>query len=386
MNNRILLVDDDPNVLAGYERLLRKKFTVSTASSGDAGLSMIEAEGPFSVLVADMQMPGMNGVQFLRKAKEKAPDSVRLMLTGNADQKTVADAVNHGHVFSFLNKPCPVEVLESALENAVRQYRLVVAEKELLEQTLNGSVNLLTDILSMVDPQAFGRAQRLRDEACAVASWFSSTRKWELELAAMLSQIGYVAIPPSVLAKANLGESLSGTEKDMITRTPAIGAGLLANIPRLQPVAEIVRYQHKNFDGSGFPVDSVAGADIPVGARVLRVLADLLAAENRHKTRLQAFQEMQATKGQYDPQVLEAVGACYDIYVAKEPEAARKSIAFNELEIGHTLLEDLKTVEGTLLLTKGTKVSPVLLQKLKNFSQLTGIKEPIVVAIESAPH
>ena len=92
--NRILLVDDDANILAGYERSLRRKFNVCTAQSGDRGLSLIDEEGPFSVVVADMQMPGMNGVQFLRKAQDKAPESVRLMLTGNSDQQTVADAVN----------------------------------------------------------------------------------------------------------------------------------------------------------------------------------------------------------------------------------------------------------------------------------------------------
>jgi response regulator RpfG family c-di-GMP phosphodiesterase len=378
--NRILLVDDDANVLAGYERSLRKKFNVRTAQSGDRALSLIEEEGPFSVVVADMQMPGMNGVQFLRKAQDKAPDSVRLMLTGNSDQQTVADAVNHGHVFSFLTKPCAVDVLENALDNAIRQYRLVLAEKELLEQTLNGSVNLLTDMLSMVDPDGFGRAQHLRDEVKTVAAWFRSTRKWELELAGMLSQIGSVAIPPSVVAKARRREALTGAERDMLARAPEIGANLLAKIPRLQPVADIVRYQNKNFDGTGFPVDSVAGEEIPIGARILRVLSDLLAAESKNKNRLQAFQEMQRTQGKYDPKVLEAVGACYDVFVEKEqPEVQERNIRFSEMEVGHVLVHDLVTVEGTLLLKEGTRISPPVLLKLRNFSQITGIKQPILV-------
>src|SRR6185295_12754277 len=97
--NRILLVDDDANILAGYERSLRRKFNIRTAQSGDRGLSLIDEDGPFSVVVADMQMPGMNGVQFLRKTQDKAPESVRLMLTGKSDQQTVSEAVNQGHVF-----------------------------------------------------------------------------------------------------------------------------------------------------------------------------------------------------------------------------------------------------------------------------------------------
>ena len=255
-----------------------------------------------------------------------------------------------------------------------------MAEKELLEQTLNGSVNLLTDILSMVDPDAFGRAEHLRDEVKTVAAWFRSTRKWELELAGMLSQIGFVAIPPSVLAKARGREALTGAERDMLTRAPEIGANLLAKIPRLQPVAEIVRYQNKNFDGTGFPADSVAGEEIPIGARILRVLSDLLAAELKSSNRLQAFQELQRTPGKYDPKVLEALAACYDIFVEKEQPALQlRSIRFSELEVGHVLVHDLLTVEGTLLLKEGTRISPPVLQKLRNFSQITGIKQPISV-------
>jgi response regulator RpfG family c-di-GMP phosphodiesterase len=384
ITNRILLVDDDANILAGYERSLRRKFQIATAENGDRALALIEEQGPFSVLVADMQMPGMNGVQFLRKARDKAPETVRLMLTGKSDQQTVSEAVNQGHVFSFLTKPCSVEVLETALENATRQYKLVMTEKELLEQTLNGSVNLLIDILSMVDPEAFGRARQLREEVQTVASWFRSTRQWELELAGMLCQIGTVAVPQPVLSKARSGQTLSGAEKDIIARSPEIGASLLAKIPRLQPVAEIVRYQQKNFDGSGFPHDTVAGEEIPIGARILRVLSDLLATESRNKTRLQAFQEMQKAKGRYDPNVLEAIGACYDIFVEKEQQEMQRRVRFAALEVGHVLVHDLFTVEGTLLLKEGTRISPPVLQKLRNFARITGIKEPIDVLTKLA--
>jgi response regulator RpfG family c-di-GMP phosphodiesterase len=224
----------------------------------------------------------------------------------------------------------------------------------------------------------FGRAQGLREEMGRGAGWFGSTRKWELELAGMLSQIGVVAIPASVLGKARSGQGLSGAERDMMLRAPEMGAALLGTIPRLQGVAEMVRYQHKDFDGSGFPRDGVAGEEIPVGARILRVLTDLLANESRNRSRVQAFQELQARAGRYDPKVLEAIGACYDIFVEKEPQEVRR-ITFAELAVGHVLVEDLLTVEEILLLKEGTRISPPVLQKLRNFSQITRIKQPIRV-------
>ncbi|HEY6229177.1 MAG TPA: HD domain-containing phosphohydrolase [Verrucomicrobiae bacterium] len=376
--SRILFVDDDPNVLSAYQRTLRKRYTLDTASSGDAGLALMEKDGPYAVIVADMQMPGMNGVDFLKHAMQKSPDSVRLMLTGNADQKTAADAVNHGHVFSFLSKPCPAESLEAALENALRQYQLICAEKELLEETLNGSIKVLTDILAIVDPEAFGHAQRLREEIRGVAKWFGVPRAWEYELGAMLSQIGTVAIPPTVLARHRTGQGLSPTEKEMIASIPEIGANLIANIPRMAPVAEIVRYQRKNFDGSGFPNDAVAGENIPMGARILRVLADLVRVEAGRKTRAEAFVQLKLKTGVYDPKVLDAVASSFDLYLGAE-QAEIKNIPLSELKAGDVLASDILTKDGTLVVGCGAQISGALLRKLQNFREVVGLQEPLMV-------
>src|ERR1051325_5954069 len=376
--SRILFVDDDPNVLSAYQRTLRKRYTLDTASSGDAGLALLEKDGPYAVIVADMQMPGMNGIDFLKRAMDKAPDSVRLMLTGNADQKTAVDAVNQGHVFSFLSKPCPADSLEAALENALRQYQLVCAEKQLLEETLNGSIKVLTDILAIVDPEAFGHAQRLREEIRGVAKWFGVPRAWEYELGAMLSQIGTVASPPTVLARHRTGQGLSPTEKEMIASIPEIGANLIANIPRMAPVAEIVRYQRKNFDGSGFPNDAVTGENIPMGARILRVLADLVRVEAGRKTRAEAFVQLKLKTGVYDPKVLDAVASSFDLYLGAE-QAEIKNIPLAELKAGDVLASDILTKDGTLVVGCGAQISGALLRKLQNFREVVGLQEPLMV-------
>src|SRR5271165_2133310 len=108
---KILFVDDEPNVLAAFERQLRKEFAVETALGPWAGLKALQNRQDYAVVVADMRMPEMNGVEFLAKVKHSAPDVVRMMLTGNADQTTATEAVNHGSIFRFLNKPCPPEKL-----------------------------------------------------------------------------------------------------------------------------------------------------------------------------------------------------------------------------------------------------------------------------------
>lgn len=381
MSLKILCVDDDANVLAGYQRNLRKQFQIDTALSGAAGLTMLETQGPYAVVVADMNMPHMNGVQFLMEVRRRAPDTVRIMLTGNADQQTAIAAVNQGHVFQFLTKPCPPEALASALQQGLRQYQLVTAERELLEKTLNGSIKVLVDVLSMADPQAFGFGQKLREAMRTFARALNVGQTWELELAAMLSPIGYVTVPPVVLQKYRAGFSLTGPERDMIERVPELGANLIANIPRLESVARIVRYQAKRYDGSGFPADELKGEDIPVGARILKVLADMVQLEAKGLPRFKALDQMRSRTGWYDPRVLSAAFACFDVYLPEGPATAAppRAVSLAELRVGHVLADKVVSNDGVVIAGPGTEVTQMVLQKLHNFAQTSGLKEPILI-------
>ena len=160
--DRILLVDDEPNVVEAYHRRFRKQFQIHSALGGQEGLDMLTAQGPFAVVVSDCRMSLMDGIEFLTRVRDLAPETVRMMLTGNTDLDTALEAVNRGEIFRFLTKPCPPDTFANALVAGIRQYQLIHAEKELLEQTLTGSLNALADILSLVDPEAFGRASRLK--------------------------------------------------------------------------------------------------------------------------------------------------------------------------------------------------------------------------------
>jgi response regulator RpfG family c-di-GMP phosphodiesterase len=382
LNTKILFVDDEPNVLSGIQRILRKDFPVDTALGGEQGLAMLQEHGPYAVIVSDMQMPGMNGLEFLAKVEARAPDTVRMMLTGNADQRTAADAINCGHIFRFMIKPCGPELLAQMLTAALKQYGLITAERQLLEKTLHGSVKMLTDILSILDPLSFRRAQRLRDCMSACARAFKLSPAWELEMAAMLSQIGFVTVPSDLLKKTCFNQNLSSAENDLLARVPEIGFCLISNIPRLETVANIVRYQAKNFDGSSFPVDGVAGENIPIGSRILRVLSDLILLEDLHIPKVKAVAQMRECPGRYDPEVLEGVAANFDVSVPAAPRASStgQPVLFKDLRIGQVLMSDVLTREGTKIIMAGASVTPILLAKMRNFATLSGIQEPIRVA------
>jgi len=161
MSDKILFVDDEQHILDTFRATLRKHYDVHTALGPEEALRMVAEEGPFSVVVSDFKMPRMTGVKLLGRVGEISPNTVRVMLTGYADVESAVAAINEGHVFRFLTKPCSTEILIRTLDAALEQYRLVTSEKELLRGTLRGSIRILTEILSLVNPEAFGRAERI---------------------------------------------------------------------------------------------------------------------------------------------------------------------------------------------------------------------------------
>ncbi len=123
MEHRILFIDDDTNILDGFKRKLRKRFSIETAEGGEKGLDAVKRNGPFSVVVSDLKMPGMDGNRFLSQVKDLSPETARILLTGYADLRSAIEAINNGNIFRLLTKPCDTVDLIQALENGIEQYK-----------------------------------------------------------------------------------------------------------------------------------------------------------------------------------------------------------------------------------------------------------------------
>lgn len=378
---KVLFVDDDPNVLSGIQRSLRREFNLETVLGPEAGQEAVAARGPFAVVVADMQMPGMNGIQFLCRVRARAPDTVRMMLTGNAQLDTSIKAVNEGNIFRFLTKPCPSEILGKALEVGIGQYQLIRAEKDLLNKTLAGSIRTLFDVLSIVDPRSFGLAQTLRQQMRGLTKSLGIEGAWKMELAAMFSQLGNVMVPAPIVAKVRSCEPLSEREKEVLAGVPETGGKLLENIPRMEPVAEIVRYQDRHFDGTGPPEDGKVGVEIPLGARMLKVLLDLAEMRNGGRSIPEAFETMRFRTGRYDPEILSAAAAYVSSLPNEPPTRAenRRAVSIDELRTGQTLASDVCLRDGKLLISAGRQLNVLLLDLLRNHASLDGVERPVFV-------
>ncbi len=373
---RILCVDDEPVVLFAFKRDLQNRYTLVTAESGADALAILKSQEPFAVIMADMMMPEISGVELLAEARRLCPDTVRIMLTGDEQKETAVEAINEGQIFRFLSKPCPLDRLMGALDAGVEHYHLVKAERELLEQTLNGSVKMLTELLCVGEPDAFGRGQKIVEYVHLTAPSLELDHTWDIEVAAMLSQIGLMTIPPMIMQKIQNGLALNDREKTMMTRVPEIGFQVLSKIPRLEPAARIVLHQNKGADGSGFPPISGDSQPIPLGARVLKILGDIVDLETKGVGKRQALEHLRANRRLYDQPFFEKIATAL---ISQEAPVEGAALRLKELLPNHELLSDVKTLDGRLLAPKGTTISSMMLERFHNFAEISGLEEPIYV-------
>jgi response regulator RpfG family c-di-GMP phosphodiesterase len=360
---RVLLVDDDEHLLRSLDRVLRSRFEITTAPSGTEGIAALSAAGePFAVIVSDYQMPFMNGAQFLSRARKLAPDTTRVLLTGEADIGGGAAGINGGGIVRLLLKPVATDELVGALDEAVTQHRLVLSERELLDHTLAGSIKAMSEVLSLTSPAAFARATRMRALSALLFEALEQEQPWHVSVAVTLSQIGAVTLPPSVLEHMNVNVHLSDEEAAMVAKLPALAEQVLSEIPRLEEVRAAIRLQDT--------------PDGPLGARVLRLVRDYDALEVTGMPAGEALSRLESRVGAYDVTLLTALAKG----LAERGDRTVIQIPLAKLEVGMTLADDVFTASGVKLVPVGHAVTPSLLQRIVNFSEVApGIVEPICV-------
>jgi len=377
---KVLCVDDEPQVLAGLTLHLRQGYQVWRMASAIAGLDALRSQGPFAVVISDMRMPGMDGAAFLARAREIAPDTTRLLLTGYADVDSALAAVNRGQIFRFLTKPCPPDVLRSSVQAAYEQFKLVTAQRDLLERTLVGAIRTLSDILALSAPLVYGRAARIRDLSLQLAEKLGLPKpQWALETAALLSQLAALTLPADAAERLCSGQEPAPGDLPMLERLPETTFNLLAHIPRLDQVLELLdrcNLLARPKDAPPFPSPGLV-----FEASVLRAAADYEALDAKGVPPGLAIGTLRGRSGRYDPRVLAALeqlrndgGAVQDV----------RELPLRLLSAGMILLDDVMNHQGMLLIARGTAVSPSFLERARNMSPGT-VKEPIRVLLPPAP-
>jgi CheY-like chemotaxis protein len=382
MSRRILFVDDEVSLLNGIQRRLGSDYQIETATSGEAGLKVMQEQGPFAVVVTDMRMPKMDGIEFIRNARAKSPDTIYVMLTGNQDQATAIQALNEGQVFRFLTKPCQSSDLKSTLDTALRQYELVTGEKELLHKTFVGAVSVLTDVLELAQPSVFGRAERLQEIVSEILKELHIESQWEYKLSTRLAMLGFALLPEQERMRFEIGQ-LSGADLQSTIRSAAsTGRRIIERVPRLATVAQMIGML-ASVDGSAIiPLPKSDREKALMGATLLRIAIEYDALVRQGLSSVAAAEEVRQSLPQLSAKIAHILGELE----FQDVNDFGVEVELADLEEGMVLLDDVLTSDGLMLIRSGRRLTWTIIEKLRSYgTSPTGLR-PVRVRSNTVRH
>jgi CheY-like chemotaxis protein len=373
---RVLCVDDEPRVVEGLVLHLRRDYEVHTALSGDEALQKLKEVGDVSVVISDMRMPGMDGATLLHRVLSAYPDTARILLTGEPGRDAAVAAVNKAQILRFLTKPCPPDQLRTAVEAGVMQYRLVRAERTILRETLVGCIKALVDVLAIANPVAFGRASRLKRLTMEFAQSLEHTDFWQLEAAALLSQLGYLSLPAQLVEKLYYGERLTAEEKTLAGGVTDVAMNLLGNIPRLEPVLQILAALR----WSDEKIARLGDGTVGTGTRILGLVLEYDSLVTQGHSMDVAVQTLRRRNARFGTRLVEQFAKHLG---AGSGENEVREMPLRSVVPGMIIMQDVRTQLGTLLVARGFEVSSTFLERIHNFGpELLG--ETVKVMIPAA--
>ena len=426
----ILCVDDERNILSALKRLFRPfRYNMLFADSGEQGLELLKSH-EVDLVISDMRMPGMNGDQFLSKCRELYPDTIRLLLTGQSDFSSTVSALNEGGIYRFVSKPWDDEELVDIVKELLLVKQLQFERNHLLTITQEQNEKL-ADMNNILERKVEARTAELQQTAdmldmsykeikdsylvfikvfvdiinssatlkegvsenvaelsrmMAEAAGLSSDQVDQVYYAGLLHELGKLRLENRLLDKPFI--KFSNLEQREYNKYPTYSADSLMAVNYLQDCAKYIRSHRESWNGCGFP-DHLTGEDIPLGSRILTIAVDFFAyteglVDNQKYEWAEAKKLILALSGkQYDPQLILHFSICSEDLEAKKKQATCVKIPVNQLKADMVLSKDLKSNNGTLLLTEGTTLNARIIEQLRKLELREGTLYKLNVSAES---
>jgi len=371
---RIMVVDDTPANLKLLEEILRTQhYEVRAFPRGRLALAAAEREPPELILL-DINMPEMNGYEVCRQLKStpRLADIPVIFISALNETEDKLKGFQSGGQ-DYISKPFQIEEVQARVETHLKLRRALQAERDLLEKTLNGAVATLLELIQLTSPILVLRSHSIQDIVLWITKKMALDDAWQYELAAMLCLVGCTALPEEVFEKAYGGQRLS-PEEDLIFRAhPAVGAGLLSHIPRLETVAEIIRLQHAP-DAS--PSASSSSRE---GAQILHLAMELDKRIYQNVDCRSALAELKSS-GRFKGNLVHLL----EDYLPSVARLEVRQIMTRDICSGMILDEDLATIGVKLLIFKaGTVFTHLWIERLRNFEKTHDVPKYIRVRIPS---
>jgi putative nucleotidyltransferase with HDIG domain len=329
LQNRILIVDDEVEICSVLaKRLTKEGYTCVTANNGREALTQFYKDN-FSLIISDIKMPEMDGMELLNRVKGLNPDVTVVIMTAYPEIDKAVEAAHLG-AYDFVIKPIDLDLVVLAIKNALEKKSLeeeielyhnnlerLVSERtaklqeaqRILKKAYLDSVKVLVGVIEAKDPFTRGHSDRVKQLSLRIASslGFTDDRLESLEYGALLHDIGKIGIKDEVLQKV---EALTFEEYRHIQEHPLIGVKILEGIDFFKDKIPMIRNHHEHFDGCGYP-DGLAGESIPLEERIISV-ADAYGAMTSGRPHRKAMplqdvlMELWRGKGkQFDPHIVD---------------------------------------------------------------------------------
>src|SRR3989442_11120723 len=326
---RILVVDDEYEIRELFSEVLSKEFGCATAGSAEEALERLR-ESEFELVISDITMPGMSGLEMLPQVKSLSPYTVVVMISGMQTVESAIEALRLG-AFDYLMKPFDLRQVEAVVKRALEHHELVVAKQhyenhleELVEQrtaeldraldsledAYRSTLKALTAALETRDAETHGHSERVVTYSLRLGREYGLDNRQlkALEFGSLLHDIGKIGVPDLILRKP---AKLTDEEWILMRQHPLHGQQILRGIAFLEGAARVVAQHHEKWDGSGYPL-GLSGEEIDVCARIFAV-ADAFDAitSNRVYREGRSYEaaagELDEWAGrQFDPKVVEA--------------------------------------------------------------------------------
>jgi response regulator RpfG family c-di-GMP phosphodiesterase len=364
----VLVVDDTEANVDILVDALGELYDVSVAMDGREALEGV-VEAPPDLILLDIMMPEMDGYEVCRRLKgnERYAKIPIIFLTALTEVENKTKGFQLGAV-DYITKPFEIAEVKARVETHLK---LALAEGELQDlvvKTLGGAIEVLTEILSVANPTAFSRTSRLKRHANGLMAAFNLKDLWQIRMAAMLSQIGCIAVSPDTIEKIFRGQNVLVKERERYDRHPQIGYELIRKIPRLTEVAEIIARQQDLQKKTGFKGDDQAQRLIQIGSQILKLVLAYEKLTYSGKSSADAMAELKQSEREYSPKLL---GKFLQI-VESEPQPAKmdvRKIFPQDVAVGMVLAKDIIASSGSVLVKAGTKINPFLFEILHDSSK-----------------
>ncbi|MBI5117839.1 response regulator [Candidatus Poribacteria bacterium] len=423
----VFCVDDDENILRSLERLFTDEgYTLITVCSGEEALEKLKS-ATVSLVISDQRMPGMQGIDLLKRVREISPDTMCILLTGHADIKAAISAINSGAVYKYIEKPWDDVQLKITVRRALEQYDLLRRNKKLneivkeqnaelkyLNKNLEDKVLERTEeiarqnvrleelnerlkknfidttrvfgaLVEMRDEYVGGHSKRVAVASKGVASMLRLPEEetFDIEVAALLHDIGKIGLKDDLLRIQSFRPGDPGN-RELQQQHAVMGQMSLAGIDGLQAVAKLIRHHHENYDGTGVP-DGLKGEDIPLGSRIIAVIDAFDSLRFRRKPQL-PFSEKAAcscleklSNTKFDPEVVGKLFEFLEGLRAKEPRRKIAKVTSRAMHEDMVLAHDIITNSNMLLVAHGERMKQSYLEKIRYYVERGQIEDEFYV-------